>query len=90
MRLGRDFAYSALWMLYGAVLLIIGFQRASAALRWQALVLLAFTIGKVFIYDLSELTGGYRVISFMALGVILLGISFIYQRDWLKLSSKHE
>ncbi len=90
MRLGRDFAYSALWMLYGAVLLIVGFQRASAVLRWQALVLLAFTIGKVFIYDLSELTGAYRVVSFMALGVILLGISFIYQRDWLKLSTKHE
>jgi uncharacterized membrane protein len=90
MRLGRDFAYSALWMLYGAVLLIVGFKRTSAELRWQALVLLAFTIGKVFIYDLSELSGAYRVVSFMALGVILLGISFIYQRDWLKLSSKHE
>ena len=55
----------------------------------QALVLIAFTIGKVFLYDVSELDRGYRIVSFIVLGVLLLAISFMYQRDWLKLSSRN-
>jgi len=84
----RDFTFSALWMAYGAMLMIIGFVRRSAFVRWQALVLIAFTIGKVFIYDVSQLDRAYRIVSFMVLGVLLLAISFVYQRDWLKLSAK--
>lgn len=84
----RDFTYSALWMAYGAMLMIVGFLRRSASIRWQALVLIAFTIGKVFVYDVSELDRGYRIVSFIVLGVLLLAISFVYQRDWLKLSAK--
>ncbi len=86
----RDFTFSALWMAYGAMLMVIGFLRRSAFVRWQALVLIAFTIGKVFIYDFSELDRAYRIVSFMILGVLLLAISFVYQRDWLKLSNKNK
>ncbi len=85
-QIARDFTYSALWMAYGAMLMIIGFWRRSAFVRWQALVLIAFTIGKVFIFDVSELDRGYRIVSFIVLGILLLAISFVYQRDWLKLS----
>lgn len=84
----RDFAYSALWMVYGAALMAVGFWRKSQALRWQALVLIALTIAKVFLYDLSSLSGPLRVLSFIALGALLMGISFVYQKDWLKLSGK--
>lgn len=82
----RDFTYSALWMAYGAGLMAVGFWRRSSFLRWQALVLIAITIGKVFVYDVWQLEKGYRILSFIVLGVLLLGISFAYQRDWLKLS----
>lgn len=85
-RLARDFTYSALWMAYGATLMIVGFWRRSAFVRWQALALIAFTIGKVFVYDVSELDRGYRIVSFIVLGALLLAISFVYQRDWLQLS----
>jgi uncharacterized membrane protein len=37
--------------------------------------------------DVSQLGGSYRIVSFIALGTVLLAISFVYQRDWLKLSS---
>jgi uncharacterized membrane protein len=84
----RDFTYSALWMAYGAMLMIVGFLRKSAFVRWQALLLIAATIVKVFVYDVSQLDREYRIISFMVLGALLLAISFVYQRDWLKLSSK--
>ncbi len=86
----RDFTYSALWMAYGAMLMTIGFWRASAFLRWQALVLIAFTIGKVFVYDISELDRVYRILSFIVLGILLLTISFAYQRGLLKLPSGKE
>ncbi|HEV2398985.1 MAG TPA: DUF2339 domain-containing protein [Candidatus Sulfotelmatobacter sp.] len=85
----RDFTYSALWMAYGAMLMIVGFVRSSAFVRWQALVLIAVTIAKVFVYDVSELDRAYRIISFIVLGALLLAISFVYQRDWLKLSAKN-
>jgi uncharacterized membrane protein len=84
----RGFTYSAIWLIYGAVLMAIGFRTRSAFIRWQALILIAFTTAKVFLYDVSQLGGSYRIVSFIALGAVLLGISFIYQRDWLKLSPR--
>jgi uncharacterized membrane protein len=86
----RDFIYSGLAMLYGFGLLAVGFWQRSSALRWQALILIFGTIAKVFLYDLSNLTGILRVLSFLALGVLLMAASFIYQRDWLRLSAKEQ
>ena len=88
-KIARDFSYSALWMAYGAMLMGVGFWRRSAFVRWQALALIAFTIGKVFLYDVSELDRGYRIVSFIVLGALLLTISFVYQRDWLRLSGRN-
>lgn len=86
--IARDFTYSALGMAYGAMLMSLGLWRRSAFVRWQALVLIAATIGKVFVYDVSELDRAYRILSFIVLGVLLLAISFVYQRNWLQLSAK--
>ncbi len=87
-QIARDFTYSALWMAYGAMLMVIGFLRRSAFVRWQALLLIAATTFKVFVYDVSQLDRGYRIVSFIVLGVLLLAISFVYQRDWLQLSAR--
>jgi uncharacterized membrane protein len=86
LKLARDFSYSAIWLVYGVGLMAVGFRKRSAFARWQSLILIAFTICKVFLYDVSQLGGSYRIVSFIALGAVLLGISFIYQRDWLRLS----
>jgi uncharacterized membrane protein len=83
--MAERFSYSAWFLLAGAVLLALGFRRQSALLRWQGLVLLAVTIFKVFLLDTSTLSQGYRIISFLALGALLLAVSFAYQRDWLHL-----
>lgn len=84
-RMYAQFTYSAFFMAFGAVLLALGFSRHSAFLRWQALVLLAISIGKVFVVDTTALSQGYRILSFLALGALLLGVSFAYQRDWFNL-----
>jgi uncharacterized membrane protein len=86
--IARDFTYSALGMAYGAILMTVGLWRRSAFVRWQALVLIAATILKVFVYDVSELDRAYRILSFIVLGALLLAISFVYQRDWLQRSAK--
>jgi uncharacterized membrane protein len=85
--IAKDFTYSALWMAYGAMLMIIGFWRKSAFVRWQALALIGVTVVKVFVYDTSQLDHIYRIFSFIALGVLLLAVSFAYQRNWLRLPS---
>jgi len=83
--LQKSLAISAFLMLYGAGLLAIGFWKRSAFVRWQALILLVFTIGKTFLYDTRDLSQGYRVLSFLGLGALLMAISFAYQKDWLAL-----
>lgn len=81
----EQFTYSAWAMLFGAVLLAAGFWKKSAFLRWQALALLTLSIAKVFLVDIRQLSQGYRILSFLGLGVLLLAVSFAYQRDWLGL-----
>jgi uncharacterized membrane protein len=83
--LRQALAISAFLMLYGTVLLAAGFWKRNAFLRWQALILLVFTIFKTFLYDMRSLSQGYRVVSVLGLGVLLMAISFAYQKDWLNL-----
>jgi uncharacterized membrane protein len=71
---------SACWSLIGLVGLIVGLRRDHAVTRNAALLLLLITVGKVFLYDLSTLTSLYLVISFVALGLLLLAGAFGYQR----------
>jgi len=76
----REFSYSAIWMIYGAGLMAFGFWKKSAFVRWQALALIAVTIGKMGLWDIRHLNTGYRFLSFIILGLILLSISFVYFR----------
>jgi uncharacterized membrane protein len=79
-RLSRQMALSLLWTVYASGLLISGVRRNAEGLRWQGLALFGIAVGKVFLFDLSFLSGGYRIISSIVLGVVLLGVSFLYQR----------
>jgi uncharacterized membrane protein len=88
LQIARDFSFSAIWIVYGAGLMMAGFWKRSAFIRWQAMVLVAVTIGKVFLYDSRELQQIYRILSFIALGVMLMAISYAYHRDWFKLSPR--
>jgi uncharacterized membrane protein len=80
----RDFTYSAIWIIYGSALMVIGFWKHSAFLRWQAIALLALTAAKVFFYDIAALERGYRIAAFIVLGAVLLAVSFFYQRSRIK------
>ena len=73
-------AASGLWALAGVCALVVGLGRDVRELRVGALVLLLATTAKVFVFDLAALTSIYRVVSFVALGLLLLVGSFAYQR----------
>lgn len=78
--LAQNLALSVLWLVYALVLLAGGVIKKSAALRWQALALLGVVVVKVFFFDLSFLERFYRIISFFLLGLVLMLVSFFYQR----------
>lgn len=79
-RLARQLALSVIWTVYGGALLVLGIAKRELLLRVMALVLLAVTIVKVFLVDMSSLRTIYRIISFVVLGGVLLAVSFLYQR----------
>lgn len=76
----RNASISVFWTIFAVMLITLGMIYRSAFLRWSALVLFGVTIIKIFFYDLARLSTPYRIISFMALGVILLLASFLYYR----------
>lgn len=69
---------SVIWALYAIILITIGIVRKSAYIRWGALALFGIVTLKVFLIDLAGLGTLYRIISFIALGVILLIAGFLY------------
>ncbi len=80
-QLGRQVTISLLWTLYATGLVVVGVRRAVAGVRWQGLVLFGLVVGKVFLYDLSFLSGGHRILSSIVLGIVLIAISVLYQRS---------
>jgi uncharacterized membrane protein len=85
---GREharFTYSGWMALQGTAVLVLGFVRREALARWTGLVLLAATVAKTLALDLGSLGTGYRVISYLGLGVLFMAVSFAYQKDWLGL-----
>lgn len=86
----RGFTHSAVWMIYGAVLMFLGFRRSSSFLRWEAIVLFGVTIVKVFLFDTAMLDLGFRILSFIGLGILLLSVSFLYQRRKLALAAPEQ
>ena len=87
--LSQRLSLSIIWMLYGGAMLVAGLARSRKLLRVMGLILLAVTTLKVFLLDLSSLDKIYRIISFIFLGAILLGVSFLYQR-WQKKNESEE
>ena len=78
--LARSLTISLLWTIYATGLVLTGAQIRTAAVRWQGLALLGLATLKVFFVDLDYLSGFYRVGSSIALGIVLLAVSLLYQR----------
>jgi len=73
-------AVSVVWAVYAAVALGIGIARKLGYVRWLALAVFAVAVLKLFVYDLGFLTGPYRMLSFGALGLVLIGVAWVYSK----------
>jgi uncharacterized membrane protein len=73
-------AVTLTWTLFAVALLVAGFLTRQAPLRYAAFGLLGLSVAKVVLFDMSEVRQIYRVISFIALGVVLVGVSYLYSR----------
>ena len=76
----RDMTLSIAWALYSLALLGLGTRLRRQGLRWVSLGFTLLTVGKVFLVDLGELDGLYRVASMTGLALSLLLVSLLYQR----------
>jgi uncharacterized membrane protein len=76
----RQLLLSVGWLVYSIILMALGIWKRSRIVRIEAIVLFGVSILKIFIYDLSFLDTLYRTFSFVGLGVILLAVSYLYQR----------
>jgi uncharacterized membrane protein len=76
----EQYTYSIGWLMFGVVLLGIGILFNSQRARLASAAVIALTIGKAFLIDMSTLTGVYRALSFMCLGLVLVAIGWLYQR----------
>ena len=72
-------AISIIYVLTALAWIILGFTRRYPFIRMFGLGLAALSVIKLFLIDLGSLTQGYRIVSFFALGLILVAISFVYQ-----------
>jgi uncharacterized membrane protein len=76
----EQYTYSVAWLACGVLLLAVGLVLDSQRARLASAVLIALTIVKAFVIDMSVLTGVYRALSFMGLGLVLVAIGWLYQR----------
>jgi hypothetical protein len=76
----RSDLLTLLWGVEGVALLVAGFPSRERVLRLSGLAILFLCIGRLFLVDLGEQEALVRIASFVALGVFLLGVSWVYAR----------
>ncbi|MFC1738078.1 DUF2339 domain-containing protein [Planctomycetota bacterium] len=70
---------SVMWALYGAGLMIVGFWRKISTLRYISISLFALLLLKIFVWDTRRVENVYRIAAFLAAGLTLVAISYLYQ-----------
>ncbi|MDD5653903.1 MAG: DUF2339 domain-containing protein, partial [Candidatus Omnitrophica bacterium] len=65
---------------FGVLLFTTGFKIKDKSVRQGGFVIFAITLGRIIFVDLAGLPMIYKIISFIILGVIFLGVSFIYNK----------
>ncbi len=86
---GAHFFLTAAWAGLAFLFFAAGFLLRERMHRWMGLGILGCAVARVFLSDVWKLETIYRILSFMALGLVLLALGFIYNkyqekiRQWL-------
>ncbi|MFK8045994.1 MAG: DUF2339 domain-containing protein [Crocinitomicaceae bacterium] len=78
---------SILWGVYSLFLVSIGIWKEQSYLRIMGISLFTVTLIKLFMYDIAHLTTISKTIVFVALGILLLIVSFLYNKFKHKINS---
>lgn len=76
----RDMTYTISWALFALSLLVIGFWQRNAPTRYAGVGLLGVALLKLFFHDLANIESIYRIAALIAVAIIALAASFLYQR----------
>ena len=76
----ETYAYSFVWLAAALLLFLAGIRLQKQYIRYAGLGVMVLVISKVFLLDMSDLEGLYRIASFIGLGLCLVGIGWLYQR----------
>ncbi len=79
-QMARQMGWSIYWGLFAIALVLLGFAKRWAGCRYAGLALFALTLGKVVTVDMAEVRNVYRVLSFLVLGLLLVGTSVGYAK----------
>jgi uncharacterized membrane protein len=89
LELANGFYLTASWSVLALILFTTGLSLRERMYRWIGLGVLACALGRVVLFDVWKLETVYRILSFMALGIVLLVLGFIYSKyqekikEWL-------
>lgn len=76
----RKMGYPILWGVTSFILMMLGMQRKLKTLRIISLSLFFLTLLKLFLFDIRGISEGGKIAAFICLGVLLLVVSFMYQK----------
>lgn len=76
----RKICFPILWGLSSFVLMMVGMNRKLKTLRIISLTLFFLTLFKLFLFDIRGISEGGKIAAFICLGVLLLVVSFMYQK----------
>ncbi len=71
---------SIIWALYAIIIIFLGLKKNQKQLRWLGMIFLGLIILKLFLYDLATQTTIFKTILFVSIGLIILLISYFYNR----------
>ena len=85
-----EFGVSILWGIYALMLIGLGIWKRKKHLRIGAMVLLGLTLLKLFFYDMANLETISKTIVMVSLGILLLVVSFLYNKYTDSISGNEE
>ncbi|TWA82331.1 putative membrane protein [Azospirillum brasilense] len=74
------YGYSVGFLVAAVLMLVAALRYRLGWLRHAAMALILAVVAKVFLSDMAELGGLYRVASFLGLGLSLIGVGYLYRR----------
>lgn len=75
---GLEYVISLMWVLYSGVVTICGILSKKRYLINSGIGIIILSILRIFIFDLAKVEALYKLIAFLALGIILMLVSYIY------------